>query len=74
MGAKPAAICRILRYFLGPLLYMGSIAAFHWTAGVALVFYGVLQWQDIEPPQYICFSGVNLDIAMLQNLVAICKL
>ena len=46
---------------------MGSIAPFHWIVAVALVFCGVLQWQDIEPPQYICFSGVNLDIATLQN-------
>ena len=50
---------------------MESIAAFQWTVAVALVFCGVLQWRDIEPPQYICFSGVNLDIAALQNPAAI---
>ena len=46
---------------------MGSIAAFHWIVAVALVFCGILQWHDIESLQYICFSGVNLDIATLQN-------
>ena len=56
---------------LGPPLYIGSIAAFYWTTTVVLVFCSDLQWWDIEPLQSICFSGVNLDIALLQNPAAI---
>ena len=40
--AKTAAICRLLRRFFGPPLYMRSIAAFHMPAAIALVFCGVL--------------------------------
>ena len=50
---------------------MGSIATFYWTATVAVVFYSVLQWRDIELLQYICFSDSNLDIVALQKPAAI---
>ena len=46
---------------------MSHIAVFFGTTAVALVFWDVLQWRDIKPLQYICFSGVNLDIEALQN-------
>ena len=46
---------------------MSHIAVFFGTTTVALVFCDVLQWRDIKPLQYICFSSVNLDIAALQN-------
>ena len=61
----------ILQLLFWPPMYMWSIAAFQWTVAIALVFCGVLQRRDIEPPQYICFSGVNLDIVVLQNPTAI---
>ena len=60
VGAKAATIRCILRRFFGPPLYMGSIAAFHWTTTIVLVFCGILQGRYIELPQYMCFSGVKL--------------
>ena len=77
VGEKTTAICCILQRFFGPLLYVGSIKAFHWTAAIVLVFCGVLQRRYLEPLQYICFSSVNLDIVALQKLaiinIAFCK-
>ena len=58
-SAKNAAICRILRHFLGPLLYIGSIVAVFGTTAIGMVFCSVLLWQDIKLLQYICFSDGN---------------
>ena len=66
-GAKTAAICRLLRHIFGPPLYMRSIAAFFVTAAIGRVFCGILQRQDIKPPQQTCFSGGNRAIAALQK-------
>ena len=41
------------------------------TSAIGLVFCGVLQWRDIKPSQYISISGINLVIAVLQNLATI---
>ena len=82
-GAKTVAYCSVCldrRYTwdllwrsIGPLLYMGPIVAFHWTAAIVLVFCGILQRRYTESPQYMCFRGINLDIAALQKLAAINK-
>ena len=45
-----------------PPLYVAYCGVFFGTAAIALVFCDILQQRDIKPPQYICFSGVNLDI------------
>ena len=63
MGAKNAAICRLLQRFLGLSLYIGSIAAFFGIAAIGIVFCSVLQWQDKKSPPYISFRGDNVDIA-----------
>ena len=70
-SAKNAAICGILQRFLGPPLYIGSIAAFFVTAAKGIVFCSVLQCQDNKPPQYVCISGIYINIAALQNPTAI---
>ena len=51
--SKNAAISHILRHFFGPPLYMRYIVAFNWTATIDLPFCGLLQQQNIKPPQYI---------------------
>ena len=51
--------------------YMLHIVVFFGIAAIGIVFCGILQWQDIKPPQYICFSSGNLDIVALQKPAAI---
>ena len=51
--------------------YMSPITVFFQTAAIGIIFCSILQWQDIKLPQYICFSGGNLDIVALQKPVAI---
>ena len=51
VGAKIAAICRLLRRVFGLPLYMRSIVAFYMLAVIALVFCGVLQRRANDPPQ-----------------------
>ena len=50
---------------------MSHIEAFFRTTAVVIVCCGILQQRYIKPPQYICFSSVNLNIAVLQNPIAI---
>ena len=50
---------------------MLHIVVFFGIAAIGIVFCGILQWQDIKPPQYICFSGGNLDTVKLQKPAAI---
>ena len=59
--------------------YMSHIAVFFGTTAIGLVFCDVLQWQDINPSQYICISGINISfcantIVVIQKTAAICKL
>ena len=58
-GAKTAAICRILRRFLGLPLYLWSIAVFFGTAAIGAVFCSILQRRDIKLPQYRVLVVVN---------------
>ena len=51
--------------------YMSHIVVFFGIAAIGLVFCSVLQWRDIKSSQYICISGINLVIAVLQNLATI---
>ena len=51
--------------------YMSPITVFFQTAAIGIIFCSILQRQDIKLPQYICFSGGNLDIVALQKPVAI---
>jgi len=41
---------------------MSPIAAFFGTAAIGIDFCSILQYQDIKPPPYICFSSGNVDI------------
>ena len=50
---------------------MLHIVVFFGIAAIGIVFCDILQWQDIKPPQYICFSSGNLDIVALQKPTAI---
>ena len=63
-GCKNCCYMLHIAAFLGPLLYIGSIAAFFGTTIIDIVFCSILQRQDIKPSQYICFSSSNLDIAI----------
>ena len=58
-SVKTTAICRILWRFLGPPLYILSIAVFFGIAAIGAVFCGILQRQDIKLPQYRVFVVVN---------------
>ena len=51
--------------------YMSPITMFFQTAAIGIIFCSILQRQDIKLPQYICFSGGNLDIVALQKPAAI---
>ena len=46
-------------------MYIWSIAAFFGITVVGVDFRSVLQWQDIKPSPYICFSDSNVDIVAL---------
>ena len=52
-------------------MYIRSIVAFFGTVAIGIVFCGVIQWRDIKPPPYICFSSGNVDIAALLKPTAI---
>ena len=64
-------ICTIAAGFCGGCkncCYRSHIAAFFQTVAVVVIFCGALQQQYIEPLQYVCFSGVYIDIAALQRI------
>ena len=58
-SVKTAAICRILWRFLGPPLYILSIAVFFGITAIGAVICGILQRRDIKLPQYRVFVVVN---------------